>query len=58
MNYKLFGGISSPSVIHFTALLFNYRKEYFDLKKGDHYYYDGLNNSGAVIKIDNIYLII
>ena len=53
-NYILVGGIFSPSVIHFTGFLFNYQYDYFEIKKGKNYYYDGNENNRNIIKIDNI----
>ena len=54
-KYKLVEEICSPSVIHFTAFIYNCREDYFGLNKGDNYYYDGLNNNGAIIKIDDLF---
>ncbi len=53
-NYILVGGICSPSDIHFTSFLYNYQEDCFDLYKGENYYYDGKENNGGIIKINNL----
>ena len=49
--YNLVGGILAPSESHLRAFIYNCEHDYFDLHKGEHYYYDGLLNGGAVEKI-------
>ena len=54
-KYDLSGGICTPVDKHYITFLVNYMYNYFDLEENRNYYYDGMHNSGGVIKIDNIY---
>ena len=54
-KYVLSGGICTPVDKHFSAFLVNYMCNYFDLEYNGNYYYDRMQYSGAIIKIDNIY---
>ena len=54
IKYILVGGICSPTKIHFTSFLYNYKINNLNLEEGNSYYYDGMDFNGGIIKVDNI----
>lgn len=53
--YELIAIVYMPTFNHFTAAIFNYNGEYYyGMEKGHNYFYDGLNEDGKILEINEL----
>ena len=65
IKYNLKAIICTPKYNHFTAIIYNYKENYYNQKKDNNYYYDGmsknhdislLKNTALKLKTENPYI--